>query len=103
MKRFEIWLVSLDPTLGPEMTKTRPAMILSPDELNGPLQTLLVAPLTPSLKPWPFRVSISLTQEPGQLCLDQLRSVSKKRLVKKLGEDQAVGQRALKVLRQLFS
>ena len=103
MKQFEIWLVSLDPTVGSEMAKTRPAMILSPDEMNDHLQTLLVAPITHSLKPWPFRIPTLLNEEKGQLCPDQLRSVSKKRLVKMLSADPSVGVEALKILREMFT
>ena len=103
MKRFEIWLVNLDPTQGSEMAKTRPAMILSPDELNDHLQTLLVAPFTHTQKPWPFRLPATLNQEPGQLCLDQLRSVAKTHLIKRLGQDLALGEKALQITRELFS
>lgn len=103
MKQFEIWLVSLDPVKGSEMAKTRPAMILSPKEMNDHLQTLLIAPITHSKKPWPFRISALVKGEEGQLCLDHLRSVSKKRLLKKVGIDEKIGKEALKILQEVFA
>lgn len=102
MKQFEIWLVSLDPARGSEMAKTRPAMILSPNEMNTHLRTVLVAPITHTQKPWPFRVNTTLKNEPGQLCLDHLRSVSKDRLIKRLSSDAKLGKSALAVLREMF-
>ncbi len=103
MKQFEIWLVSLDPAKGSEMAKTRPAMILSPKEMNNHLQTLLIAPITHTQKPWPFRVPTKLGSEEGQLCLDHLRSVSKKRLLTKLTEDEKTGRDALGILQEMFA
>ena len=84
MKRFEVWLVNLDPTVGSEIRKTRPAVIVSPDELNGPMRTVIVAPLTTG-KAYPFRVPAEVGGKAGVAAIDQLRTVDKRRLVKSLG------------------
>jgi mRNA interferase MazF len=84
MKRFEVWLVNLDPTLGHEIRKTRPAVIVSPDELNSHLQTVVVVPLTKG-RSYPFRIATKVQGKPGVAAIDQLRTVEKRRLVKHLG------------------
>jgi mRNA interferase MazF len=84
MKRFEVWLVNLDPTVGCEIKKTRPAVIVSPDELNKHLRTVIVVPLTRG-KAYPFRVATKVQGKPGLAAVDQLRTVDKQRLVKKVG------------------
>jgi len=85
IRRFEIFLVSLDPTVGSEIQKTRPCMVVSPDEMNRYLRTVIVAPLTTSLRPYPTRVPIRFQRKEGQAALDQIRTVDKVRLVKRLG------------------
>lgn len=85
MKRFEIWLVRLDPVLGSEIGKTRPGVIVSPDEANSSLRTVLVAPLTSVRRPWPTRVALSINGVEGDAALDQMRAVDKPRLAKRLG------------------
>jgi len=84
MKRFEVWLVNLDPTIGSEIRKTRPAVIVSPDELNKHLRTVIVVPLTTG-KAYPFRVATQVQGRPGVAAIDQVRTVDKQRLVKKVG------------------
>jgi len=84
-KRFEIYLVALDPVMGSEIAKTRPCVILSPDEMNGPLNTVIIAPMTRSHKQWPSRIVVTFQKKGGDIALDQIRTVSKKRLLKKLG------------------
>lgn len=84
MKRFEVWLVNLDPTVGSEMRKTRPAVIVSPDGLNDHLRTVVVVPLTTG-RAYPFRVETSFQNTPGVAAVDQVRTVDKRRLVKRLG------------------
>lgn len=84
MKRFEVWLVNLDPTVGSEIKKTRPAVIVSPDELNAHLRTVVVVPLTTG-KVYPFRVATKLRGKDGVAAVDQIRTVDKQRLVKKVG------------------
>ena len=84
MKRFEVWLVNLDPTVGSEIKKTRPAVIVSPDELNEHLRTVIVVPLTTG-KAYPFRVATKVQGKRGVAAVDQIRTVNKQRLVKKVG------------------
>jgi len=81
----EVWLVVLDPTLGSEIKKTRPCVIVSPDEMNDWLSTVIVAPMTTTVKPYPTRVSIRFKGKPGQAALDQIRTVDSVRLAKRLG------------------
>lgn len=85
-KRFDVYLVALDPVMGPEIAKTRPCVIISPDEMNGPLNTVIVAPMTRSRRQWPTRIAIAFQGKEGDVALDQIRAVSKKRLLKKLGQ-----------------
>jgi mRNA interferase MazF len=85
VKRGEIWLVNLDPTVGSEIQKSRPCVVVSPAELNDALRTVIVAPMTSKGFAAPFRVPVSHAGTKGQIVLDQLRSVDKLRLVKKLG------------------
>jgi mRNA interferase MazF len=86
VNRFEIWLVSLDPTKGSEIAKTRPCLVISPDSANKYLNTVLVAPLTHTRKKYPTRVNCEFDSQDGQIALDQMRSVDKNlRLVKKIG------------------
>lgn len=84
MNRFEVWLVNLDPTIGSEIQKTRPAVIVSPDELNKHLGTVIVIPLTTG-KTYPFRVATKVAGKSGVAAVDQIRTVDKQRLVKKVG------------------
>ncbi len=79
-KRFEIYWVNLDPTIGAEVKKTRPFVVISPDSMNQGLLTVLIAPMTTATKNWPFRIPITHKKTKGQIMLDQIRSVSKKRL-----------------------
>lgn len=84
-RRDEVWLVALDPSKGSEIKKTRPCLVISPDEMNEPLQTALVAPMTTTLRNYPTRVNLTFQSKTGQVALDQLRAVDRQRLVKKLG------------------
>jgi mRNA interferase MazF len=84
-RRDEVWLIALDPSQGSEIKKTRPCLVISPDEMNEPLGTLLVAPMTTTLRNYPTRVNLSFRNKTGQVALDQLRAVDRQRLVKKLG------------------
>lgn len=85
MKRGEIWLVNLDPTVGSEIQKTRPCVIVSPAELNDSLRTVIVAPMTSLGFAAPFRVPVTHGGKKGLIVLDQMRTVDKTRLVKKSG------------------
>ena len=103
-RRFEVWLVNLDPTVGSEIAKTRPCVVVSPDAVNKRLRTTLIAPLTHTQKRYPTRVDCHFKQQPGQVALDQIRSVDKVRLVKKLGALEEVAARAVcAVLGELFA
>lgn len=83
--QFDVYLVALDPTLGSEIKKTRPCIIVSPDEMNRHLNTVIIAPLTSTIKNYPTRVNLAFQEKQGQVVLDQIRTVDNRRLVKKLG------------------
>ncbi|GGF06497.1 mRNA interferase [Hymenobacter cavernae] len=103
VSRLEVWLVNLDPTQGSEISKTRPCLIISPDEMNRNLRTVTIAALTSAQKPYPSRVNWSFQGKAGQVALDQIRSVDKTRLVKKLGVlPESVGQQICEVLQEIF-
>lgn len=85
VRRFEVYLVSFDPTVGSEIQKTRPCLIISPDEMNRYIATAIVAPMTTKGKDYPTRVSCTFKGKQGQVVLDQIRTVDKSRLVQKLG------------------
>jgi len=86
VKRFEVYLVNLDPTLGREIQKTRPCLIISPDEMNDHISTVIVAPMTNKGQGYPTRVKCQFEGKKGKIVLDQIRTVDKIRLVKKLGK-----------------
>ena len=83
--QYDVFLVALDPTLGHEIKKTRPCAILSPDEMNRHLATVMIAPMTTKSQPYPTRVSVRFARTPGWVVLDQIRTVDKKRLIRRLG------------------
>jgi len=85
VRRFDVYLVALDPTLGSEMQKTRPCLVVSPDEMNRHIATVIVAPMTTRGRPYPSRVACQFEGREGQIVLDQLRTVDKARLIKFLG------------------
>ena len=102
--RFEIYLVSLDPTQGHEIRKTRPCVVISPDEMNHHIGTVIVAPMTTKGREYPTRVPVNLQRKKGQIVLDQIRTVDKTRLVKHLGKlDKTVSNRVLGVLQEMFA
>ncbi len=104
MKRGEVWWVALDPTLGSEIQKTRPCLIVSPDVMVGGLRTVIVAPLTSKGRAASFRPTISIKGTSGFILLDQVRTVDKSRLRNKMGRvsDDTLN-RALAMLRWIFS
>ncbi len=103
MKRLEVWLVNLDPMIGSEIRKTRPAVIVSPDELNDHLRTVIVVPLTTG-RSYPFRIATRVGGKPGVAAVDQLRTVDKQRLVKKVGKLQgATAKKLITTLAELFA
>jgi len=85
INRFEVYLVNLDPTVGSEIQKTRPCLVVSPDEINHTIRTVIVAPMTTKGQPYPTRVSCRFQGKKGQVVLDQIRAVDRSRLVTKLG------------------
>ena len=101
--RGDVWLVNLDPTVGSEIRKSRPCVVLSPPELHDNLKTVIIAPMTSQGFQAPFRVPLKFQDTSGLLVLDQIRSVDKLRLVKKLGSVQAQTLKtALQTLREMF-
>ena len=104
VSRFEVYLVSLDPTVGSEIQKTRPCLVVSPDEMNHHIATVIVAPMTTRGRSYPTRVPCRFQDKEGQIVLDQLRTVDKKRLVRQLGSVPAPTQQAvLAVLAEMFA
>jgi mRNA interferase MazF len=103
-KRFEVYLVSLNPTIGSEIKKTRPCLIISPDEMNRHIATVIVAPMTTQGRGYPSRIPCRFQSKKGQIVLDQLRTVDRARLVRRLGRIGPETQRAvLSVLAQMFA
>lgn len=84
--QYAIVLVNLDPTLGSEIQKTRPCVVVSPNEMNKHLNTIIIAPMTSSLKEYPTRVAVNHNSKKGMIALDQIRTVDKKRILKVLGK-----------------
>ena len=104
IKRFEIYFVNLDPTLGSKIKKSRPCVVISPDEVNRSLNTVIIAPLTSTIKKYPTRIECIVANKPGSVALDQLRTVDKQRLGKKIGVlDSDTAERVLEILRALFA
>lgn len=85
LKQYQIVLVNLDPTIGSEMKKTRPSVIISPNEMNKYLQTIVIAPMTSSSKAYPTRIEINHDKKKGWIVLDQIRTVDRQRIIKVLG------------------
>lgn len=104
VKRFEVHLVRLDPALGREIQKTRPCTIVSPDEMNRHIQTVIIAPMTTKGRKYPSRVECEFDGKQGKIVLDQIRAVDKTRLVKKLGElADKTQEEVLRVLGKMFA
>jgi len=103
VQRFDVWLVTLDPTVGSEIRKTRPALVVSPDEMNAHIATVIIAPMTTKGRSYPTRVPCTFRGKSGKVVLDQLRTVDKARLVKRLGRlDAATSDAVLATLAELF-
>ncbi len=104
VNRFDVFLVSLDPTVGHEIKKTRPCLIISPDEMNHNISTVIVAPMTTKGKGYPTRVSCSFRGKRGQIVLDQIRTIDKDRLVKRLGTiSRSAQKKVLDILQEMFA
>lgn len=103
-ERFEVYLVSLDPTIGSEYQKTRPCVAISPNEMNRQIATVIIAPMTTVVRAYPTRVACRFENKDGQVALDQVRTVDKARLVKRLGRLADAEQKAvLAGLAELFA
>ena len=103
-QRFEVHLISLDPTKGSEIKKTRPCLIISPDEMNRHIRTVIIAPMTSTVKNYPTRVTTTFQGKKGQIVLDQIRTVDKNRLIKKLGSiSSSAEEKVLNVLQEMFA
>jgi len=104
VRRFDICLINLDPSIGHEMQKTRPCLVVSPDEMNRHIGTIIVAPMTAKGRSYPTRVPCKFRGKKGQIVLDQLRTVDKARLVRKLSRLSAKAQaEVLRVLAEIFA
>ena len=104
VKRFDVFLVNLDPTIGSEIQKTRPCLVISPDEMNTYIKTVIVAPMTTKGRQYPTRVDCTFEKKEGQIVLDQIRTVDKNRLVKKMGVlDSKTRSKVLSVLQEIFA
>ena len=102
--RFEVYFVNLDPTIGSEIKKTRPCVIISPNEMNYNISTIIIAPLTSKLKNYPTRVPCKVEGKQGQIVLDQIRTIDKSRLIKKIGTLNKTTQiKVLNILKEMFS
>ena len=104
VNRFDVYLINLDPTIGSEIKKTRPCLVISPDEMNHHIRTVIVAPMTSASKTYPTRVSCTFKDKEGQIVLDQIRTIVKARLVKKIGTiDSNTQLEVISVLQRLFA
>lgn len=104
VKRFDVYLVNLDPTVGSEIRKARPCLIISPDEMNQHIATVIVAPMTSKGRDYPTRVKCIFEGKSGQVVLDQIRTVDKIRLVQKLGRiEQETQGDVLTLLAEIFA
>jgi mRNA interferase MazF len=104
VKRFDVYLVNLDPTIGAEIQKPRPCLVISPDEMNAYIHTTIIAPMTTKARNYPTRVSCRFEGKDAHIVLDQLRTVDKSRLIKRLGRiSPATQKRVLDVLAELFA
>lgn len=102
--RYEVYLVNLDPTIGSEIKKTRPCVIISPNEMNNNIFTIIIAPLTSTVRKYPTRVNCQVQGKHGQIVLDQIRTVDKKRLIKKIDVlNRATQIKMHKVLAEMFA
>ncbi|MBX3277605.1 MAG: type II toxin-antitoxin system PemK/MazF family toxin [Acidobacteria bacterium] len=104
VKRFDVYLINLDPTVGSEIKKSRPCLIISPDEMNRYINTVIVAPMSTKGRAYPTRVACKFQGKQGQIVLDQIRTVDKVRLVRRLGRISSQTQtNVLSVIGEMFA
>jgi mRNA interferase MazF len=102
--RFDIYLVDLDPTVGAEIRKTRPCLIVSPDEMHQTVRTVIIAPMTSASRAYPTRVGIQFRRRQGQVALDQIRAIDQVRLIRRLGAaDRLTAARVAAKLTEMFA
>ena len=103
-RRFDVVLVRLDPTQGSELRKTRPAAVISPNEMNGALRTVIIAPMTTGGRSYPWRVDVTFGGKSGRIALDQIRTIDGSRVVRRLGIlDAETAQRTLETITEMFA
>jgi len=104
VNRFDVYLINLDPTIGSEIQKTRPCLIISPDEMNRHIRTVIIAPMTTAGREYPTRISCKFNNKKGQIVLDQIRTIDKTQLIKKLGSINPETQlEVVSILQRLFA
>ena len=104
IQRFEVYLVNLDPMQGREIQKTRPCLVISPNEINHYIGTIIIAPMTTRGRDYPTRVPVTFQGKDGQIVLDQIRTVDKTRLFRRLGQiNESTAQKVLEVLAEIFA
>jgi mRNA interferase MazF len=104
INHFDVYLVNLDPTIGSEIRKTRPCVVVSPDEINHNIATVIVAPMTTKGQPYPTRVKCRFQRKTGAIVLDQIRTVDRRRLIRKLGRLEAhIAEQARSILQEMFA
>ncbi|MGX6960232.1 MAG: type II toxin-antitoxin system PemK/MazF family toxin [Rickettsia endosymbiont of Pentastiridius leporinus] len=104
INRFDILLISLDPSKGAEIQKTRPCLVISPNEMNKYINTLIIAPMTSTIKNYPTRVAVTFDGKKGSIVLDQIRTIDKSRIVKRLGVlDNETINLVFKTLEKIFT
>lgn len=104
VNRFDVYLINLDPTVGSEIKKIRPCLIISPDEMNRHIRTVIIAPMTSAGKEYPTRISCTFKKKKGQIVIDQIRTIDKSRLIKRLGTINPNTQlEVIEVLQRLFA
>ncbi len=104
VKRFDVFLVNLEPTIGSEIRKARPCVVVSPDEMNRHIHTVVIAPMTTKGRPYPSRVETHFDGKAGQIVIDQIRTIDKLRFIKNLGTlDPNEATETLDVLREFFA
>ncbi|MBK9708639.1 MAG: type II toxin-antitoxin system PemK/MazF family toxin [Acidobacteria bacterium] len=102
--RFDVYLVNLDPTIGSEIKKTRPSVVISPNEMNHHINTIIIAPMTTKSRRYPTRIDCKFQGRQGQIVLDQIRTVDKRRMIKKIGRlDSKTQIKMLATLIEMFS
>jgi len=103
IRQYEVYLISLDPTIGHEIKKARPCVIISPDEMNKNISTVIIAPMTTQSHFYPTRIPLKFTGKEAWIVLDQLRTVDRKRLIKKLGKiEQVIINRVKSVIKEML-